>query len=1085
MRSTLTIRQRRTSRTASRARLVCGRGRLVGLLRCESTCSPGSTRRRSTAAPGCTWSTWPATCARWPTCGCTASARRATEPGVTGLRRAGRAWPAPTPRCARMGVDLAMAAGCAGTDLVHSHTWYANLAGHIAKLLHGVPARGRPRTAWSRCGRGRPSSSAAATRCRRGASAPRSRRPTRSSPCPAGMRRDVLTAYPAVDPDRVHVVHNGIDTEQYAPDRGTDVLDRLGIDPDRAERGLRRPDHPAEGPALPAAGRPRPAGRGAAGAAGRRARHAGDRGRGDGAGRRAARRPASGVIWVQEMLPKPEVIQVLTHATVFVCPSIYEPMGIVNLEAMACETAVVATATGGIPEVVADGETGLLVPIEQVGRRHRHAAGPGPVRRRPGRGDDRAAGRPGPGRRDGPGRAGAGRSSTSPGADRRAHARGLPLGPGADRRTSRGIRLPTGRATGTMAGDDRTLRFPIEQITPALACGAVPREGGRRRAGARVARCPTGRATTRSGCNVVWRGPDGRPRPFTRMAPGPAPTAGTPPIQPDAVGDWTFAVEAFADPYLTWRDAVTKKIDAGQGAKELANDLAERRRACSTAAARRCRPTGPGRGRRGGRGAARRRRCRSAERRLPGAGPGRPALAAPGARAGHRRPTPRRSGSTGSGRCSRPGTSSSRAPRARSVDRPAARCGTAPSPPRRSGCRPWRRWASTCVYLPPIHPIGRVNRKGRNNALVARPEDVGSPWAIGSAEGGHDAIHPQLGTPGRLPARSSRRPTTTGLEVAMDLALQCAPDHPWVKRAPGVVHHPAPTAPSPTPRTRPRSTRTSTRSTSTTTPRASGPRCCGSCCTGSSQGVKIFRVDNPHTKPIDFWHWLIWRGQGRSTRTCCSWPRRSPGRPSCTGSARSASPSRTPTSPGARRPGSCASTARSWSPSADHMRPNFWPNTPDILHETPAARRPGHVQDPGGAGQHALARRGASTPGYELFEHVARPGAEEYLDNEKYQLRPRDWAGGRAGRRVAGPVPHPAQRDPPGQPGPALAAQPALPRGRQRRRCCAGPSATRHRQHGARGLLASTRATRTGATPRWTCRRSAWTGTSGCASATS
>ena len=93
------------------------------------------------------------------------------------------------------------------------------------------------------------------------------------------------------------------------------------------------------------------------------------------------------------MLPKPEVIQVLTHSTVFVCPSIYEPMGIVNLEAMACETAVVATATGGIPEVVADGETGLLVPIDAGQRRHRHAAGPGPVRGRPGRGHHRA-GRP-------------------------------------------------------------------------------------------------------------------------------------------------------------------------------------------------------------------------------------------------------------------------------------------------------------------------------------------------------------------------------------------------------------------------------------------------------------------------------------------------------------------------------------------------------------------------------------------------------------------------------------------------------------------------------------------------------------------
>ncbi|MFD0788163.1 glycogen synthase, partial [Micromonospora azadirachtae] len=181
-----------------------------------------------------------------------------------------------------------------------------------------------------------------------------------------GMRRDVLTAYPEVDPDRVRVVYNGIDTVQYAPDPGTDVLDRLGIDPAlpsvvyvgritrqkglpyllRAAREL-----PADTQLVLLAGAPDTA-------------EIAAEVEGLVAELRANR---SGVIWVAEMLPKHEVIQVLTHATLFACPSIYEPMGIVNLEAMACETAVVATATGGIPEVVADGETGLLVPIEQAG----------------------------------------------------------------------------------------------------------------------------------------------------------------------------------------------------------------------------------------------------------------------------------------------------------------------------------------------------------------------------------------------------------------------------------------------------------------------------------------------------------------------------------------------------------------------------------------------------------------------------------------------------------------------------------------------------------------------------------------------
>jgi starch synthase len=163
------------------------------------------------------------------------------------------------------------------------------------------------------------------------------------------------------------VVYNGIDTELYQPDRGTGVIERLGIDLSRPsvvfvgritrQKGLpylMRACHdlPPEAQIVLLAGAPDTP-EIAAEVEGL-------------ASQLRGARDEHGVIWVQEMLPKHEVIQVLTHATVFVCPSIYEPMGIVNLEAMACETAVVATATGGIPEVVADGETGLLVPIEQV-----------------------------------------------------------------------------------------------------------------------------------------------------------------------------------------------------------------------------------------------------------------------------------------------------------------------------------------------------------------------------------------------------------------------------------------------------------------------------------------------------------------------------------------------------------------------------------------------------------------------------------------------------------------------------------------------------------------------------------------------
>ncbi|MEV0900078.1 glycogen synthase [Actinoplanes sp. NPDC049802] len=286
------------------------------------------------------------------------------EPGVT-------AYPEPAGLAGAnaalrtMGVNLAMAAGCEGADVVHSHTWYANFAGHTAKLLHGVPHvltthSLEPLRPWKaeQLGGGYALSSYCERTAIENADA--------IIAVSGGMRRDVLKAYPSVDPDRIHVVYNGIDTSLYSPDHGTGVVDRLGIDRDRPsvvfvgritrQKGLpylMRACHqlPAETQIILLAGAPdTPEIAAEVETLARDLREA---------------RDPHGVIWVQEMLPKQEVIQVLTHATVFVCPSVYEPMGIVNLEAMACETAVVATATGGIPEVVADGETGLLVPIQQ------------------------------------------------------------------------------------------------------------------------------------------------------------------------------------------------------------------------------------------------------------------------------------------------------------------------------------------------------------------------------------------------------------------------------------------------------------------------------------------------------------------------------------------------------------------------------------------------------------------------------------------------------------------------------------------------------------------------------------------------
>ncbi|MFD1934369.1 MULTISPECIES: glycogen synthase [Nonomuraea] len=283
-----------------------------------------------------------------------------SEPGVSAYRVPGGLETA-NAALQVLGVDLEMAAACEGADLVHSHTWYANFAGHVAKMLYDTPHvvtthSLEPLRPWKaeQLGGGYTLSSWAERTALASADA--------IVAVSEGMRRDVLAAYPEIPPGRVSVIHNGIDTVEYAPERGLEVLKKHGIDPGRPyvvfvgritrQKGLvhllraARDLEPGAQLVL------------CAGAPDTPEIAAEVSGLVEGLGR-------DGVFWISEMLPKPEVIQLLTHATVFVCPSVYEPMGIVNLEAMACETAVVATATGGIPEVVADGSTGLLVPIEQ------------------------------------------------------------------------------------------------------------------------------------------------------------------------------------------------------------------------------------------------------------------------------------------------------------------------------------------------------------------------------------------------------------------------------------------------------------------------------------------------------------------------------------------------------------------------------------------------------------------------------------------------------------------------------------------------------------------------------------------------
>jgi starch synthase len=288
------------------------------------------------------------------------------EPGVV----AHRAWTAlaePMPEAGAlqaMSIDLSMAGACKGSQLVHSHTWYANLAGHLAKLTWQVPHvvtthSLEPLRPWKveQLGGGYHLSSYCERAGLLGADA--------VIAVSHGMREDVLACYPEIEPARVRVIHNGIDATAYRHETSEAALLDHGIDPARPyamfvgrvtrQKGLSHlleamlhvdarhqlvvcagaPDTPeieAEVEALA----------------------------------QRVRAERGGLVWIEGMVPRPELIHLLSAASVFVCPSVYEPFGLVNLEAMACETAVVASRVGGIPEIVADGETGYLVDLDEA-----------------------------------------------------------------------------------------------------------------------------------------------------------------------------------------------------------------------------------------------------------------------------------------------------------------------------------------------------------------------------------------------------------------------------------------------------------------------------------------------------------------------------------------------------------------------------------------------------------------------------------------------------------------------------------------------------------------------------------------------
>ncbi|WP_431036897.1 alpha-1,4-glucan--maltose-1-phosphate maltosyltransferase [Streptomyces sp. P6-2-1] len=540
-------------------------------------------------------------------------------------------------------------------------------------------------------------------------------------------------------------------------------------------------------------------------------------------------------------------------------------------------------------------------------------------------------------------------------------------------------------------------RIPVLDVSPLVDCG-------RRPAKAVVGETFEISATVfREGhdavaANVVLKSPDGRPGPWTPMrelAPGTDRWGAD--VTPDVEGRWTYKVEGWSDPLATWRHAAGIKVPAGidtalvleEGA--LLHERAARkvpkqdgRREVVLAAADALRDTSRTPGQRLAAALAPEvvevldrhplRELVSSSKPLPLLVERRRALVGSWYEF-----FPRSEGArvTAEGH-SRSGTFRTAAERLPAV----------------------AAMGFDVVYLPPVHPIGTTHRKGRNNSLDPAPDDVGVPWAIGSADGGHDAVHPDLGTLEDFDAFVARAKELR-LEIALDFALQCSPDHPWVKEHPEWFHH------------RPDGSiayaENPPKKYQDIYPIAFDkdmPGLIAETCRilrfWMDHGVRIFRVDNPHTKPVVFWQKVIAEINGRDPDVIFL--------------------AEAFTRPAMMRTLAAVGFQQSYTyftwrntkqelteyaqelagESAWVMRPNFFVNTPDILH--------GYLQHGGPPAFATRAVLGATLSptwgvyaGFELYENQAlRPGSEEYLDSEKYQLRPRDWEGAeRAGRSLA------------------------------------------------------------------------------------
>ncbi|MGX1303397.1 starch synthase (maltosyl-transferring) [Streptomyces albogriseolus] len=492
--------------------------------------------------------------------------------------------------------------------------------------------------------------------------------------------------------------------------------------------------------------------------------------------------------------------------------------------------------------------------------------------------------------------------------------------------------------------------------------------------------------------NVVLKDPEGRPGPFTPMrelAPGTDRWGAT--VTPAGTGLWTYAVEAWGDPVTTWRHHAQIKVPAGIDTEVMLEEGA--------------------------------RLLERAAEQVPGDDDREVLRAAVDALRDTERPaaarlaaalTPEVDAVLARHPLRELVTSSEPLPLL--VERERALFGSwyeffprsegTPEQPHGTFDTAARRLPAIAamgfdvVYLPPIHPIGTTFRKGPNNTLDAGPDDVGVPWAIGSPEGGHDAVYPRLGTLEDF-TRFVARARDLGMEVALDFALQCSPDHPWVHKHPEWFHH-RPDGSIAYAENPPKKYQDIYPVAFDADMDGLVAETCRILRHWMDAGVRIFRVDNPHTKPVVFWERVI----GEINRT---------------------DPDVIFLAEAFTRPAMMHTLAQigfqqsytyfTWrttkqelteyltelsGEAASYMRPNFFANTPDILHA--------YLQHGGRPAFEVRAVLAATLSpswgiysGYELCENTPlREGGEEYLDSEKYQLKPRDWeAAEREGRTIA------------------------------------------------------------------------------------